>query len=99
MGFLPPAVFLLLITYFIKSKRGARAAAVGAIRLRNEIPGNQWGRPDGFVLASWPIASMIRRHTAAMISPSGVTRFWSGMTQNHGRSTTGRRRDDFKARA
>jgi hypothetical protein len=26
---------------------------------------SQRGRPDGFVLASWPTASMIRRHTPA----------------------------------
>ena len=26
--------------------------------LRNEIPGGQWSRPDGVVLASWPTASM-----------------------------------------
>lgn len=39
----------------------------GSIRLQNEIPGSQWGRPGGLVLASWLTASMIRRHNRCTV--------------------------------
>ena len=43
----------------IKPERKGEEPPVRSIRLRNKnIPGGQWSRPNGVVLASWPTASM-----------------------------------------
>ncbi len=57
-----------LFSIINRSARG-KGPPVRPIRLRNKIPGGQWSRPDGVVLASWPTASMQLKRQIVEQSP------------------------------